>query len=143
MIDFSVNANVFAQNFVWAAFSWMVALVYGVYLWTGRKDIMTDARSQRLYAMTAGVFMVAFASGVHRTWWAMWRWYLSWGDKESALFIQQNADWLSTGVVIICIGYLFHLLPLSHSLFRRLWLIAPAGGGIVLYLLSANLAGPH
>ena len=141
MFDLTVHQEVFAINVVWAVASYAVAIYYGWRLVEDGGMFVGSFRERSYIVMVLGVFLVAIDSGIHRTWWAAWRWFLSYGDEVTAAWIKGNADWLNLLVIGICYGYACHLWPILRAVFGRGWFVMITFVGFALYVAAGHLAG--
>lgn len=111
---------VMAGNLLWAGMAAPVFLIFFTILWK-RVRLGNCGPTERLMA---GVAFVAFASMIHRAYWAAWRYFLDHGQLEiAAKFVDHG--WLLTGLILaIAVGYALHLKPYLEKWFGRKWLAA-------------------
>ena len=116
------------ENLQWMAFSGLTAAFYfwrcAARLhsvdWNWKKAVEREA-----FILMAGILLVSAGSFVHRGYWALWRYYRAIGETEAAeWFVAGAAPLTGVCVVMICLGYAFHLYPVSKSLFGRAWPVA-------------------
>ena len=115
---------VLGQNLVWIFFSSTVAIFFA---WTAWPRFCAEGFSRGVRVML-GVSMVGVGCAVHRSYWALWRWFRTQGDDTTALWFVNNADWLLLAVLLISFGYTLHLAPLLTKLAGYWWVL----GGLCL-----------
>lgn len=118
---------VMAGNLLWSGMAAPVFLIFFAILWQRVRSGFCGPTER----LMAGVAFVAFASMIHRAYWAWWRYFLDHGQAEiAAKFVEHG--WLLTGLVLaIAIGYALHLKPYLEGWMGRHWIAA-----ITLYALG-------
>lgn len=128
-------------NLQWMMFSGAVAFLYVWRCtrklrsvdWSWRAAVQSEA-----FILMAGIACVSGSSFVHRTWWAIWRYYRAIGETEIAQWFVAVSGVVTTPcIAVICLGYAFHLYPVSKSIFGRLWPIPEIAVFVLAFAFGA------
>jgi hypothetical protein len=146
-----INIETFeaSKNIVWIGYAALVTALMTYLLCRGlRKHVADNTSDGNLcrhplkvfryickcdddsHLLMLGIGLVSLGSCLHRGVWTLWRMLRNYGFTDTALFIQDNAWWLTTpGFITIVAGYMMHLRIAATIIDERWWwaiLLIPA-----------------